>query len=49
MRWKMAAKDSVIMKYEEELAYKKWDNNVKIKQEMYVFIGFKSQQSQFLK
>lgn len=37
LRWKLAAKDGIIQKYEEDLAYKKWDNNIKIKQEMYEY------------
>ncbi|XP_055907083.1 uncharacterized protein LOC129942251 [Eupeodes corollae] len=34
LRFKLASKQSLIKKYEEDLATKKWDNNLKIKQEI---------------
>ncbi|XP_055854087.1 golgin subfamily A member 6-like protein 26 [Episyrphus balteatus] len=34
LRWKLAAKRALIKKYEEDLATKKWENNLKIKQEI---------------
>ncbi|XP_037953777.1 inner centromere protein-like [Teleopsis dalmanni] len=34
LRWKMAAKDVLIHKTEEDLAFKKWDNNLRIKEEI---------------
>ncbi|XP_050322936.1 meiosis-specific nuclear structural protein 1-like [Bactrocera neohumeralis] len=34
LRWKLAAKDGVIKKYEADLAFKKWDNNVRIREEL---------------
>lgn len=34
LRWKLAAKDGIIKKYETDLAFKKWDNNVRIREEL---------------
>ncbi|XP_073845032.1 uncharacterized protein [Musca autumnalis] len=34
LQWKMAAKEAMIQKYEENLSFRKYDNNVKIKQEI---------------
>ncbi|XP_017473918.1 PREDICTED: structural maintenance of chromosomes protein 1A-like [Rhagoletis zephyria] len=34
LRWKLAAKDGIIKKYEADLAFKKWDNNVRIREEL---------------
>ncbi|XP_030372923.1 golgin subfamily A member 6-like protein 22 isoform X2 [Scaptodrosophila lebanonensis] len=34
LRWKMAAKEAYIRKYDDDLAYKKWQNNVRIQNEI---------------
>uniref|UniRef100_A0A1I8MM88 Dynein regulatory complex protein 10 n=1 Tax=Musca domestica TaxID=7370 RepID=A0A1I8MM88_MUSDO len=34
LQWKLAAKEAMIQKYEESLSFRKYDNNVKIKQEI---------------
>ncbi|XP_054738382.1 meiosis-specific nuclear structural protein 1-like isoform X2 [Anastrepha obliqua] len=34
LRWKLAAKDGIIKKYEADLAFKKWDNNVHVREEL---------------
>ncbi|XP_075167409.1 uncharacterized protein LOC142239502 [Haematobia irritans] len=34
LRWKLAAKEGIIQKYEDDLSFRKYDNNVKIKQEI---------------
>ncbi|XP_067633450.1 dynein regulatory complex protein 10-like [Eurosta solidaginis] len=34
LKWKLAAKDGIVKKYEADLALKKWDNNVRIREEL---------------